>query len=180
MLIFPQVRVPSHLKENVPPGGSILAAQKKGWVTNELHLIFFYSTNFSHNNSSLAHLQTIKLINCNLASIYLNKISCVHNVWLYPTWFNIIHSIPLFTWTCIMAKISNCYKSHEVVSCRQTGIVNSPSASKIVNVHLLKPVHSRNLYSLWCYLPPQYNNNTLIFGSSHAMSIAIVVFVIYV
>ena len=40
MLIFPRVRVPSHFKENAPPG-CLLAAQKKGWVNGELYLEWF-------------------------------------------------------------------------------------------------------------------------------------------
>ena len=37
MIIFPCVGVPSHFAAGCPPG-SLLAAQKKGWVTYELYL----------------------------------------------------------------------------------------------------------------------------------------------
>ena len=40
MIIFPRVRVPSHFAADCPPG-SLLAAQKKGWVTSELYLKWF-------------------------------------------------------------------------------------------------------------------------------------------
>ena len=40
MIIFPRVRVPSHFAAGCPLG-SLLAAQKKGWVTSELYLKWF-------------------------------------------------------------------------------------------------------------------------------------------
>ena len=40
MIIFPRVRIPESFKINAPPG-SILAGQKKGWVTRDLYLEWF-------------------------------------------------------------------------------------------------------------------------------------------
>ena len=40
MIIFPRVRVPQEFEADSPPG-SLLAAQKKGWVTSELYLRWF-------------------------------------------------------------------------------------------------------------------------------------------
>ena len=40
MIIFPRVRIPPSFQANSPPG-SLLAGQKKGWVTTELYLRWF-------------------------------------------------------------------------------------------------------------------------------------------
>ena len=47
MIIFPRVRIPESFKINAPPG-SILAGQKKGWVTGDLYLewLNFLSSRF--------------------------------------------------------------------------------------------------------------------------------------
>ena len=41
MIIFPRVRVPLHFEANAPPG-SLMAAQRKGWVNGELYLNFSF------------------------------------------------------------------------------------------------------------------------------------------